>query len=108
MRDNLPVSAKVLAYDDPLLYLYTGRTGLALPLPTRFWYADDDESAVAAYRNLPAYGRAHGYQYLYYTTDDPSREVGDETRESIAAAIRTSPGLAKVFSSGIGTVYRIE
>lgn len=104
---NLPPDARILSYDDPLMFLYTGRRGNYLPLLPRLWYADDHDKMVQAYRDLPEYCRNRGLQYVYFTSDDPGREVGDEDRQKIAAVVKGNPELVPLFHAGIGTVYRV-
>jgi len=108
ISSNLPRSARILSYDDPLTYLYTGRQGNYLPLLPRLWYAEDHEKIVAAYRDLPDYCRSRGLDYVYFTTEDPGREVGEEDREKIAAAVKSNPQLTPLFHAGIGTLYRVN
>jgi hypothetical protein len=98
----------VLSYDDSLLYLYSGHRGNYRPLMPRWWYAEDHASMVNAYRNLAAYCASRGLTYLYFTSEDLSRETGDEDRVAVQRIIRTDPALVPVFSAGIGTVYRIR
>ena len=104
---NLPPDAHILSYDDPLMYLYTGHQGNYLTLLPRLWYADDHEKMIAAYRDLPAYCRHRGLQYVYFTSDDPGREVGDEDRQKIGEVVKANPELQPLFHSGIGTVYKV-
>jgi hypothetical protein len=104
---NLPSDARILSYDDPLMFLYTGRRGNYLPLLPRLWYADNHDKMIQAYRDLPAYCRTRGLEYVYFTSDDPDREVGDEDKQKIATAVKTNPELVPLFHAGIGTVYRV-
>jgi hypothetical protein len=105
---NLPPDAKVLSYDDPLLYLYSGHTGNYLPLLPRWWYSQDHASIVNAYRDLAAYCRGRGLEYVYFTSDDLSRETGDDDREAIGRLIAGNPELTPYFHFGIGTLYRVR
>jgi hypothetical protein len=105
---NVPPSAAILSYDDPLLYLYTGHRGNYMPLLSRWWYGEDHASIVNAYRNLPAYCRSRGLEYVYFTSEDLEREVGDEDRLTIQRAVRETPELTPVFHAGIGTVYKLN
>ena len=104
---NLPEDARILSYDDPLMFLYTGRQGNYLPLLPRLWYADDHDKMIQAYRDLPAYCRSRGLGYVYFTSDDPDREVGDEDKQKIAAVVKANPELVPLFHAGIGTVYKV-
>ncbi|HML16149.1 MAG TPA: hypothetical protein VK419_03950 [Bryobacteraceae bacterium] len=105
---NLPSSATVFSYDDPLLYLYTGRRGNYLPLLPRWWYAEDHQSIINAYRNVVPYCRSRGLQYLYFTSEDLEREAGPDDREAIGRSIEANPELTPVFRAGIGTLYRVD
>jgi hypothetical protein len=105
---NVPSTATVLSYDDPLLYLYSGHRGNYMPMMPRWWYAEDHEHMISAYKNVVPYCRARGLSYIYFTTEDLSRETGEDDRRAVEASIRANPELEPVFTSGIGTVYRIR
>ena len=48
----------------------SGHRGNSILLMPRWWYADDQQSIVNAYRNAAAYCRTRGLQYMYSTPDD--------------------------------------
>ncbi|HTC77204.1 MAG TPA: hypothetical protein VK657_01250, partial [Terriglobales bacterium] len=50
---NAPPDANVYAYDDPLLFLYTGRKSCNLPIPTRFQYHDDQDGIDKLLHSMP-------------------------------------------------------
>jgi hypothetical protein len=105
---NVPESAIVLSNDDPILYLYSGRRGHVVPLVPRFWYGNDHESTVAAYRDIAAYCRSHGFEYFYSNADDTSRWTDDPKEvQSVRQAVNENPDLKAVFESGFGTVYLV-
>jgi hypothetical protein len=104
---SLPAGAAVLSYDDPLLYLYSGHRGNYLPLLPRWWYAEDHASMVNAYRDLGAYCKSRRLEYVYFTTEDMSRETGEADRKAIEKLVRSNPALTPVYTAGIGTVYRV-
>ena len=108
IASHLPASAGVLSYDDPLLYLYTGRRGNYLPLLPRWWYAEDHSSILGAYRSVDIYCERRGLNFIYFTSDDLSRETGDEDRNAIAQEIRANSHLKPVFSAGMGTIYQVD
>ncbi len=105
---QLPATSAVLSYDDPLLYLYTNHQGNYLPLLPRWWYAEDHQKIVGAYRDVADYCRRRGLSYYYFTTDDLSRETGEDDRQAIETLVRKNPELVPVFSAGIGTVYHVS
>jgi hypothetical protein len=107
MRTHLPAGANVFSYDDPLLYLYSGHAGTSNPLLPRLWYAEDHAKIVDSYRNFAAFCQKHGLSYVYFTTEDASRETGEDDRKAIEALIRTDPGLSLVQTVGFGTIYKV-
>jgi hypothetical protein len=108
MAENLPSGAKVLSNDDPLLYLSSGHRGNAILLMPRWWYEDDQESIVNAYRNAAAYCQARGLQYLYSTPDDLDRFTEGANIDRVLAAVRDNPRLRPVFTDAAGTLYQVS
>jgi 4-amino-4-deoxy-L-arabinose transferase-like glycosyltransferase len=105
---NLPREAKVLSYDDPLLYLYSGRKGNYLPLLPRWWYAEDHASIQAAYKDLSNYCRSRGLDYVYFTDEDLSRETGSEDRDAISKLVHSNPELVPVYHQQAGTIFKVS
>ncbi|HUA83166.1 MAG TPA: hypothetical protein VMB85_04860 [Bryobacteraceae bacterium] len=108
IEHNLPPSATLLSYDDPLLYLYTGRHGNYLPIMPKWWYAEDYKSMAGAYKDLNAYCHQRGLQYVYFTNNDLDREFGDSLRREVQQEVRTQPGLTPVHVTPQGTVYKVD
>jgi hypothetical protein len=108
MSENLPVGAKVLSNDDPLLYLSSGHRGNSILLMPRWWYADDQESVINAYRNAAAYCRTRGLQYFYSTSDDLGRFTEGSGIDQVLAAVRANPHLRPVFTGSAGTLYQVS
>lgn len=108
MAANLPAGAKVLSNDDPLLYLSSGHRGSSVLLMPRWWYADDQESVVNAFRNAPAYCMTRGLQYLYSTPDDLSRFTEGKSIDQVLTAVRSNPHLKTVFTGSAGTLYQVS
>jgi hypothetical protein len=108
IRANLPKDAALIAYNDPVLYLYTGRHSISRPLPPYIWYAGDHARAVELYRGLAPYALEHGAGYVYYTTADMRRDMDTQDVADIEDAIRSNPGFTPIFHRGIGTIYRVD
>jgi len=108
IEKNLPPSATLLSYDDPLLYLYTGRRGNTIPIWPRWWYAEDTESMVGAYKDLRGYCRRRGLQYVLFTKDDTGRELGDQLRERVQEEVQGEPGLTPLYRSASGIIYKVD
>ncbi len=105
---NVPAGAKILSNDDPLMYAYTGHRGNALPLMPKWWYADDHQRIVDAFRDAPEYCRARGLDYFYSTPEDLSRWTGAEDESKVEEVVRASHELEPVFSGASGTLYRVR
>ena len=108
MAANLPAGANVLSNDDPLLYLTSGHRGNSILLMPRWWYADDQESVLNAYKNAAPYCRTRGLQYLYSTPDDLARFTEGSDIDQVLAAVRSDPRLKPVLTDSAGTLYRVS
>jgi hypothetical protein len=104
---NLPPGAKILSSDDPLLYAYTGRRGNAMPLLPKWWYRDDHEHIIDAFRGAAEYCRRRGFDYFYATSDDLARWTGAEDQAKVDAVVHANRELSPVFSGENGTLYRV-
>ncbi len=106
---NLPRDANVFSYDDPLLYLYTGHHGNSLPLPIRWWYPQKDHiHMVNAFRDLGAYCRARGLQFVYLTKEDLSRETDDNDRKAVEQLVQADPSLTLIHKAQLGVIYQVS
>lgn len=108
IREHAEPAAKFYAYDDPILYLRTGRTGMAFHAPTRFGYRDDTAAVAAELLSLPGKARQHGLDYVLLTDDDFHRENAGEERARIIAKLKGTPGWSRVFEAKGAAVFRIE
>ena len=54
-----PPDANVFAYDDPLMYLYSGRKSCNLPIPPKFFYHNDDAGIDKLLHSIPDFARQY-------------------------------------------------
>ncbi len=108
IRANLPADAALVSYNDPLLYLYTGRRSINLPIPPFIWYTEDHARAVDLYAGVAPYALEHGAGYFYHTTADFSRDMSEDDAAPLQEVIRTNPALTVIYQKGIGTIYRVS
>jgi hypothetical protein len=108
IRQNVPSTSMVMACLDPLLYLETGRKSISLPLPPRYWYAEDHNAMVETYRDIATFARRHGMQYFYFMPDDLARDTGNADLKKLEEAVRSNPDLETVFQAGTGTIYKVR
>ncbi len=103
---QLPGSAGVFAYDDPLLFLYTGHPSCGLPLPPKLLYYDD-AAIDRMVRNIPEFARQNRLDYLLVTSDDFYRDLHQRGIQQLAASVQTHPRLQRTFSSPSASIYRL-
>ena len=108
IRTHVPADAKILSSDDPLLYAYTGHRGNAMPLMPKWWYGDDHQHIVDAFRDAAEYCRRRGFDYFYATSDDLSRWTGAEDQVKVDAVVRANRELSPVFTGANGVLYRVS
>jgi hypothetical protein len=104
LRRNTEPGSTVYAYDDPVLYLYTGRRALGLPMPyARMYHPDPSREANEFALALPENVRQRRLDYLFLTGTDFYREQ----RQGLTrhAAARDSHW-CRAFDHGDTVVYR--
>jgi 4-amino-4-deoxy-L-arabinose transferase-like glycosyltransferase len=104
IRARTAADETVNAYDDPVLYLYTGRQALGMPMPSsRIYTGDTGPAADRFIRDVPHAARERGLTYLFVTKVDFYREG----RAGILwNAVRGDPALRKEYESAGYAVYR--
>jgi hypothetical protein len=104
IRLHTPPDSTFYAYDDPVLYLYTGRRTLGLPMPpTRVYSGDAERQADVFVRDVPRQARVHGLDYLLITTTDFYRERCAGLLLQVAAG---DPRLLLEYGGSPAAVYR--
>jgi hypothetical protein len=101
-----PPLATVLAYDDPLLFLYTGRTSCQLPLLPKLLYYDD-LATDRFIRTIPDFARQRHIDYLLVTSDDFYRDLHQRGVQQLAVSVQADPRLERTFSSPNTSIYRL-
>ena len=107
IRASTPADVDFFAALDPLFYLYTGRHAMSRPLPPALWYHDDREGVLAHYSELVPYARAHNLRYVLVNDADFRQEMNDEDRVQLEKAIRSNPGLKRVWEKDTAAIYQI-
>jgi hypothetical protein len=104
LRLNTAPDASIYAYDDPLLYLYTGRRALGLTMPYGRAFSPDPVSEGDRFASaVPRLAREHGLDYLFLTKDDFYRE---QRAYLTLRAAEPEKKLAREFASGEAVVLR--
>jgi len=100
---NTPLSAGIYAYDDPLLYLYTGRKSVGLPIPPKLLYHDDQAGIDKLLDAIPSFAQQYGISYALVTPSDFYRDLHERGAKRELEAVR---GARTLFSSSGATIYQ--
>jgi len=105
---HVPREANILAIDDPVVFLYTGRHAMRRQVPTILWYEEARAEMVDWLSNPGAFARAQGLTYLEFAGVDVQLGLEDEDREAVARAIPQNPDYAELYKGGPVTIYGLR
>lgn len=98
IRNNTPPTARFIACDDPLLYLYTGRQAVRLNLPHKLGRDHDMEGVTRTLNSIPELANDMGVRYGVFTPYD-YRILSGEVFETCSRWLRRQ-AFHPVFSDG--------
>jgi hypothetical protein len=105
---NTPLDAAVLAYSDPILYLYTGRKACRMIVSPALLYAEDRGALESVFAGVADFARRQKLSYALLTPEDLHAELSDQERFAANRMFRANPRLRSVFESGSVSVCRID
>ena len=105
---STPPDAAVLAYLDPVLYLYTGRKACRLVISPMLTRPGSRRELQAVLDGVAGYARREGLSYALLTPEDLQAELPDQDRLAAGRSFRANPALERVFESGGVSVCRIR
>jgi hypothetical protein len=107
-RASLPSSAVVLASDDTLVYLYTGRKSVR-PVPNSIaFYTSDHAGMLANFTNLDQVERAFGVTHILINPGDYVTEFESEDRQQILRLLLQNPRHKPIYYADGFTVLEIS
>ena len=107
-RTSLPPSAVVLASDDTLVYLYTGRKSVR-PVPNSVaFYSNDHAGMLANFTHLDDVARAFGVTHILIGPGDYETEFESQDRQQILHLLLDDPRHKTIYSADGFTVLEIE
>ena len=106
--ENVPAQANVYAYDDPLLYLYTGRKSCALPIPTKLLFHDDQAGIHRLLVSIPDFAREQKLGYLLLTRGDFYRDLHEKGATQLWDAVDVNRAFVPRFQSPAVRVYQFR
>ena len=107
LAGNAPQDANVYAYQDPVLYLYTGRKACSLPIPPKFYYHRDDDGINRLMGSMAEFARNYRLEYLLLTPDDYYRDLHASGTSGLTQAMQ-SDAFEKLYGSSRVAVYKLK
>lgn len=92
ISDNVTAGAKLLAYDDPLVYLYTGRQAASVRIPPRLLYSADEPGIGRFVTGVPGCADRFGLGYAVLTDGDFRLETASAARNAIRRVVGDQSG----------------
>jgi hypothetical protein len=102
-----PANAGVFAYDDPLVYLYTGRHSCNLPIPTRLYYHEDQATLDRRVDDVPGFAVDHHLEYVLLTPADFYRDLHAAGAQRLGRALAADPGARELYESPAARILSI-
>ena len=105
---NTPPESRVLAYADPVMYLYTGRRGMSVRVPPSL-LLEGNRSAIERYfAELPNLVWRHGMDFVVLTPGDYQFDGTATTLPAWRAAVTGGVWTERAFDGGQSAVFRVK
>lgn len=104
---NVPRDANLYAYQDPVLFLYTGHKSCRLPIPPKFLYHNDDSGIDNLMGSMADFARRNQLEYLLLTPDDYYRDLNAKGTHGLTQAMR-SDSFQRLFVSQQVAIYKLN
>jgi hypothetical protein len=105
IAQNAPRGA-FYADDDVVVFLYTGRHAVSLPVLPMPFYHEDRDGILEPLRAMPAFIRQQHVDYLLFTATDFHRELPGPERAEARKILTREPAFERVYQSELCAVYR--
>jgi hypothetical protein len=107
VRTELPSDAVIVG--DDRVWLFTGRKAVGMPAPMEYFYLQRPDSNMDFFMSYKDVARQFGAGYLLYEPwDGVHWDVPFDRAGQLAAAIRSDPGLERIFSQNGIELFRIR
>jgi len=108
VANHVPPNANLYAYDDPLLYLYTNRRSVSLPIPPKLYYHDDQAGIDKLLDSIPDFAREQQLDYVVLTADEFYRDLHERGALRLQKAVDSTAGFQPMYRANGVTVYRFQ
>jgi len=106
IKNNTAATAKFFAYDDGVLYLYTGRHAVGSPIPPDLLFRDDSKGIEKFVRGVPEVAKDKSLEYLLLTDSDYSRDLHEERMQLLHKVVSEDHRFTEVYRDPHSTIYR--
>ncbi len=106
VAEHTTPNSNVYAYDDPLIYLYTGRRACSLPIPPKLYYHNDDAGIDRLLRGLPSFSREQHLDYILLTSHDFYRDLHENGARVSRLTIEGSETFQRMYAKADVEIYR--
>lgn len=103
---NAPPDAVILAYDDPMLFLYADRKACGLPIPPKLYYHNDDAGIDKLLHSVGDFARQYRLSYVLLTNGDFYRDLHEQGARHLADAVEHNRAFQESFKTASVAVYR--
>lgn len=104
---NVPPDANVYAYQDPLMYLYTGHKSCRLFVPPKFLYHNDVAAVNTLMGSIADFARENQLGYVMLTPDDYFRDLNDRGSHMLLQAVHSS-AFEKLYDANGVAIYKLN
>jgi hypothetical protein len=101
-------NGRVLAYGDPVMYLYTGRPGISMRIPPGLLLRGDRAAVNQWFASMRVMATRHGIDYVLLTPEDYHLDVPERSQPAWRRATENSAWSKQVFSTEGADVFRLE
>jgi hypothetical protein len=105
---HVPRGANLYAYDDPLLYLYTSRKSVGLPIPSKLYYHNDEAGIDRLLDSMPDFARQERLDYVLLTSAEFYRDLHQRGAIRLKKAVDSAGVFQPMYQSPGVTVYRYD
>jgi hypothetical protein len=102
---NAPREAGVYAYDDPLLFLYTGRKSCSLPIPPKLYYHADEAGIDKLLDSIPGFARQYDLAYALVTPTDFYRDLHARGASRVIDVVKSNPAFLPSYRTPGAAIY---
>jgi hypothetical protein len=106
IRNNTEARAKFFAYDDAMLYLYTGRHAVGNPIPSDLLFRSDDPGIAKFVRETPSVAKDKSLDFLLLTDSDYARDLHEAETKLLHKTVSEDRHFQVVYRDPHSIVYR--